>query len=67
MTGGTLRVNLLEGYKPKVGSKWKIIRGTVPATGEGFETVEDASGKGYKYAAKPVGNDWILELVAAPK
>ena len=67
VTGGTLRVNLLEGYKPKVGSKWKIIRGTVPATGEGFETVEDASGKGYKYAAKPVGNDWILELVAAPK
>jgi hypothetical protein len=67
VTGGTLRVNLLEGYKPKVGAKWKIIRGTVPATGEGFETVEDATGKGYKYSAKPVANDWVLELVSAPK
>jgi hypothetical protein len=67
VTGGTLRVNLLGGYKPKVGAKWKIIRGTVPATGEGFETVQDATGKGFKYSAKPVGNDWVLELVSAPK
>jgi hypothetical protein len=66
VTGGTLRVGLPDGYRPKAGSKWKIIRGTVPATGEGFEKVEDASGKGYKYSAKPVENDWVLELVSAP-
>jgi hypothetical protein len=67
VTGGKLRVDLLDGYKPRVGAKWKIIRGTVPATGEGFEKVEDATGKGYKYSAKPVENDWVLELVSAPK
>ncbi len=67
VTGGKLRVDLLDGYKPRVGAKWKIIRGTVPATGEGFETVEDGTDKGYKYSAKPVGNDWVLELVSAPK
>jgi hypothetical protein len=67
VTGGTLRVDLLGGYKPRVVAKWKIIRGTVPATGEGFEKVEDATGKGYKYSAKPVENDWVLELVSAPK
>ena len=66
VTGGTLRVDLLDGYRPRVGAKWKIIRGTVPATGEGFEAIVDATGKGYKYSATPVGNDWILEAVGAP-
>jgi hypothetical protein len=67
VTGGKLRVDLLDGYKPRVGAKWKIIRGTVPATGAGFERVEDGTGKGYKYSAKRVGNDWVLELVSAPR
>ena len=64
--GGTLSVNLLDGYRPRVGAKWEIIKGTAPATGEGFESVQDATGKGYRYSAKPVGNNWVLEVVSAP-
>jgi hypothetical protein len=66
VVGGTLNVNLLNGYQPKVGAKWEIIRGTVPATGEGFETIKDATGKGYKYSAKADGNSWVLELAGKP-
>ena len=66
VTGGTLSVNLLGKYQPKLGAKWDIIKGSVPATGQGFETIEDATGRGYKYSAKPVGNNWVLELVATP-
>jgi hypothetical protein len=66
VVGGALSVNLLNGYRPKVGTKWEIIRGTAPATGQGFETIEDASGKGYRYSARPVGNNWVLEVVGAP-
>ncbi len=66
VVGGTLSVNLLSGYQPKLGAKWEIIKGTVPATGEGFETIKDATGKGYKYSAKPEGNNWVLELVGKP-
>ena len=64
--GGTLRVNLLNGYQPKLGARWAIIKGTIPAGGEGFETVVDATGKGYKYSAKADGNNWVLELVGKP-
>jgi hypothetical protein len=66
VVGGALSVNLLNGYQPKPGAKWEIIKGTVPATGEGFETIKDATGKGYKYSAKPDGNNWVLELVGKP-
>ncbi len=64
--GGTLRVNLLNGYQPKLGARWAIIKGTIPAGGEGFETVVDATGKGYKYSVKADGNNWVLELVGKP-
>ena len=63
VVGGTLSVNLPKGYQPKLGTKWEIIKGTVPATGEGFETIKDATGGGYKYSAKPDGNNWVLELI----
>ena len=66
VVGGTLSVNLLNGYQPKLGAKWEIIKGTVPATGEGFENIKDATGKGYKYSAKPDGDNWVLELVGKP-
>ena len=66
VVGGTLSVNLLNGYQPKLGAKWEIIKGTAPATGEGFETIKDATGKGYKYSAKPDGDNWVLELVGKP-
>ena len=66
VVGGTLRVNLLGGYQPKLGTRWEIIKGTAPATGEGFETIADATGKGYKYSAKPDGNNWVLELIGKP-
>jgi hypothetical protein len=66
VVGGTLSVNLLNRYQPKLGAKWEIIKGTVPATGEGFEAIKDATGKGYKYSAKPEGNNWVLELVGKP-
>jgi len=61
-----LSVNLLDGYRPRVGAKWEIIKGTAPATGQGFESIQDATGKGYRYSAKPVGNNWVLEVVSAP-
>jgi hypothetical protein len=66
VNGGILSVNLLNGYKPKPGATWKIIIATAPATGQGFEQIEDATGQGYEYSAKPIGNNWVLELVAAP-
>ncbi len=66
VAGGTLSVKLLNNYKPRLGSRWNIIRGTAPATGQGFEAIEDASRKGYKYSARPVNNDWVLELIATP-
>ena len=64
--GGILRVNLLEGYRPKVGAKWEIIKGTAPAEGSGFEAIMDATGKGYRYAASPVGNNWVVEVIGVP-
>jgi hypothetical protein len=64
VTGGTLSVNLLGNYRPKLGAKWDIIRGSAPATGQGFETIEDATGRGYRYTAKPIGNNWVLEVIA---
>jgi hypothetical protein len=66
VNGGILSVNLLNGYKPKPGATWNIIIATAPATGQGFEQIEDATGQGYEYSAKPIGNNWVLELVAAP-
>jgi hypothetical protein len=66
VVGGTLSVNLLNGYQPKLGTKWEIIKGTVPASGQGFETVKDATGKGFKYSAKPYGDNWVLELIGKP-
>jgi hypothetical protein len=63
IVGGTLNVNLLNGYQPKVGTRWEIIKGTVPAAGGGFKTIKDATGKGYRFSAKPEGNNWVLELV----
>jgi autotransporter-associated beta strand protein len=66
INGGILRVNLLNGYQPKPGATWDIIVGTAPATGQGFEQIEDVTGQGYEYSAKPIGNKWVLELVTAP-
>ena len=66
ISGGTLSVNLLNDYKPKVGTKWDVIKGTAPATGQGFESIEDATGEGYEYSAAPVGNNWVLEVTATP-
>ena len=66
VTGGTLSVNLLNNYKPKIGEKWEIIRGTAPAEGEGFESIEDDTGEGYEYSATRVGNNWVLEVTATP-
>jgi hypothetical protein len=62
--GGTLHVNLLNEYRPRVGAKWEIIKGTAPASGPGFESIVDGSGRGYHYVARPIRNSWVLELVS---
>jgi hypothetical protein len=66
IVGGILSVNLLNGYQPRAGTKWEIIKGTIPAGGKGFKTIVDATGKGFKYSAKPHGDNWVLELVGKP-
>ncbi len=66
VSGGTLRVNRLEGFAPKVGTSWEIITGTAPATGRGFASVVDAAGKDYAYTVAPVGNNWVLTVTAVP-
>ena len=49
-----------------MGAKWEIIKGTAPAEGSGFEAIMDATGKGYRYAASPVGNNWVVEVIGVP-
>jgi hypothetical protein len=66
VSGGTLRVNRLGGFVPKVGSSWEIITGTAPATGRGFASVFDAAGENYAYNVAPVGNSWVLTVTAVP-
>jgi hypothetical protein len=66
VSGGTLRVNRLRGFKPKLGAEWEIITGTAPAAGRGFASVVDAGGGNYAYAVTPVGNSWVLTVTTAP-
>jgi hypothetical protein len=66
VVGGTLSVNLRSGYQPKVGERWEIIKGTVQAQGEGFDSVIDATGKGLKYSVQRDGDNWVLELMGKP-
>jgi hypothetical protein len=65
--GGTLRVNRLDGYAPPLGTTWEIMSGTAPASGRGFDAIVDAGGKGYRYAATPVGDKWVLKVTGAPQ
>jgi hypothetical protein len=66
VSGGTLRVNRLEGFAPKLGTSWEIITGTASATGRGFASVVDANDKHYKYTVAPVRNGWVLTVTAVP-
>ncbi len=66
VVGGSLRVNLLNGFTPKVGASWDIISGTAPAGGRGFASIVDATGKGYTYSAAPIGNRWVLTVTSTP-
>lgn len=66
ISGGTLRVNRVGGFTPKVGASWEIIAGTAPAAGQGFASVVDAAGKGYAYSVAPVGNSWVLTVTDVP-
>lgn len=67
VNGGTLRVNRLDGYAPPVGTAWDIMVGTAPASGYGFDAIVDAGGNGYRYAATPVGDKWVLKVTGAPQ
>lgn len=66
VSGGTLRVNRLAGFRPKVGMQWEIISGTGVASGPGFERIEDSSDGRHRYLAAAVENRWVLTVVAAP-
>ena len=64
--GGTLQVNLLDGFAPELGTSWDIISTTAPARGRGFASIVDATGKGYTYSAAPIGNRWVLTVTSTP-
>ena len=66
VVGGSLHVNLLNGFVPKVGASWDIISGTAPAGGRGFASIVDATGQGYTYSAAPIGNRWVLTVTSTP-
>ena len=56
----------MAGFAPKVGATFDILVGTAAASGRGFDTIVDAGGKGYAYAAKPADGKWVLEVTRTP-
>ena len=67
INGGTLYVNLLDGFLPTEGQTFASIAGTAAATGTGFTSIVDLSGSGYTYAFTADGNNWVLTATAIPE